>query len=333
MKFLPVLPLLVGLTAPVQAQDMPVVVAAAPSSAAPEAAIAMLVRQGQRWLDQGRPELAMSSVERALSAEPRNANALILAARIEASRGNAAAATAYAARLHAAGGTSGQQTAIDAEVRGASVNQSALEQARRLAREGRTEDSAVEYRTAFGPGNPPPAYAREYYQTLAATRAGQELGRSGLTQLAAAPNADDQTLLANAEALTFAPATRADGLQRLAELARRPGAAPGVQRTWKQALGFYGDDPAAMPQLEAFLRRYPEDADIRRRLDAARAVPAATPASPGDELRRRGFAELDAGALGPSAQRFEAALAMNAGDADALGGLGIVRLSVCPRSS
>ncbi len=329
MRLLPVLPLLAGLTAtvPVQAQDASIVVATAPTnSTVPNAGVSLLVRQGQRWLDQGRPELAMSSVERALSAEPSNADALILAARIAVSRGNSAAAAAYAARLHAAGGSPDQQAAMEAELRIVTVDRAAIEDARRLAREGRSDDAAARYRAAFGPGSPPPAYAREYYQALAATRVGRESGQSGLAQLAAAPNADDRTLLANAEALTFAPTTRADGLHRLAELAGRPGAVPDVQRAWKQALGFYGDDPAAVPQLEAFLRRYPNDVEIKRRLEVVRSMPVATPAGPGDELRRRGFAELDAGALHSSAERFEAALAVNSGDADALGGLGVVRL-------
>ncbi len=323
MRLLPVLPLLAGLAAPAQAQDAPTVAAAASPAATPNPAVSLLVRQGQRWLDQGRLELAMSSAERALSAEPRNADALVLAARIEAVRGNAAAAAAYAARLRAAGGTSEQQGALDAELRGATVDRAAVEDARRLAREGRSEDAAARYRAAFGAGNPPPAYAREYYQVLAATPDGREAGQTGLARLAAAPNADDRTLLAHAQALTVALATRADGLRRLSELAGRPNAAPEVQRAWKEALGFYGNDPAAAPQLEAFLRRYPDDADIKRRLEAARAAPAA---GPGDDLRRRGFTELDAGALRASAQRFEAAMALNPGDADALGGLGIVRL-------
>jgi len=326
MRLLPVLPLLAGLAAPAQAQDAPAVAAAASPTAAPSPAVSLLVRQGRRWLDQGRPELAMSSAERALSAEPQNADALALAAQIEASRGNPGAATAYAARLRAAGGTPEQQGAVDAELRGAKVDRAAVEDARRLAREGRSEDAAARYRAAFGSGDPPPAYAREYYQTLAATPAGREAGQSGLGRLAAAPNADERTLLAHAQALTFDPATRADGLRRLGELAGRPNAAPEVQRAWKEALGFYGSDPAAAPQLEAFLRRYPDDADIKRRLEAARAAPATAPAGPGDDLRRHGFTELDAGALRSSGQRFEAALALNPRDADALGGLGIVRL-------
>jgi len=329
MRHLAVGCILVGFMAPVRAQEAPVAVAAVPAvvpGVVPNAAVALLVRQGQRWLDQGRPELAMSSVERALAADPRSADALLLAARVKASRGDTAGAGAYAAKLRIAGGTPGQQTAIDAELRSAGIDRAAIDEARRLARESRNDEAAAAYRAAFGPGTPPAAYAREYFQTLAGARGGQEAGRAGPAQLAAAPNADERTLLANAQALTFAPATRVDGLLRLAELAGRPGASTDTQRIWRQALGFYGNDPVAIPQLEAFLRRYPGDADIKQRLEAARTVPVAAPPGPGDELRRRGFAELDAGGLRPSAQRFEEAIALNPGDADSLGGLGIVRL-------
>ena len=67
-----------------------------PSCVAAGAAGTALVRSGTAGACDG-------VVERVLSAEPRNADALILAARIEASRGNSAAATAmlpgYAQRV------------------------------------------------------------------------------------------------------------------------------------------------------------------------------------------------------------------------------------------
>ncbi len=306
-----------------QAQEVQVHGVAAVTAAT---GVSLLVRQGEHWLSQGRPDLAMASAERALGADPQNASALLLAARIAASQGDAVAATTYGARLRAAGGMPDQQAAIDAELRSNAIDRSMIDDARRLARAGQNEEAAARYRAAFGPGAPPSAYAREYYQTLVATPTGRDPGQRGLAQLAAVPGADDPTLLANAEALTFAPATRADGLRRLAELAGKATIGPDAVRAWKQALGFYGNDPAAILQLEAFLRRNPNDADVKRQLEAARAVPAAVPAGPGDALRRQGFAELETGALRPSAQNFEAALAANPADADALGGLGIVRL-------
>jgi uncharacterized protein HemY len=61
--------------------------------------VEVLIRQAERWLQQDRADLAASSIERALNAEPRNTAALALAARIEAARNNRSAAAAFETRL------------------------------------------------------------------------------------------------------------------------------------------------------------------------------------------------------------------------------------------
>lgn len=309
------------------AQDLaPRVLVAAPLPAPTPPAVSLLVRQAQRWLDLGRPELAAQSVQRALSTEPRNPEILLLALRVETARNNRASAASYVERLRGAGATPEQLASADSELRAASLDRHALDEARRLAAENKPEEAAAQYRAAFGRLEPPSTYAREYYQALASTTAGREAGQRALARLAAQPNADDLTLLANAKQLTFSPATRADGIRLLAELATRPGVGVDAQRGWKQALGFYENDAAAAPLYEEYLRRYPADTDIRQRLAAARAAPVTAAVSPGDDLRRRGFAELESGSLRGSAQRFEVAIVRDPKDADALGGLGVVRL-------
>lgn len=297
-----------------------------PATPASSPAVALLVRQGQRWLDEGRPELAILSIERALSAEPRNFDALLLGARIEAARNNRTSSAAYAARLRTAGAPPDLQAAADAALRVSNIDHAAIEAARRLAREGHGEEAVAHYRSIFGQGEPPPPYAREYYQTLAATEAGRSAGQRGLAQLAAQPGADDRTLLANAEALTYAPSTRADGISRLATLTARSSVAADARTAWKQALTFYGNDPAAAALLEAYLQKYPDDTEMSQQLQAAKTAQSAVSSDPGAALRQSGFAALNAGSLRNSEERFEAALAANPASADALGGLGIVRL-------
>ena len=175
------------------------------------------------------------------------------------------------------------------------------------------------------PGGPPEQFALEYYQTLAATDAGAEEGRRGLGRIADRPNADPRTRLAFAQTLTYQPGTRAEGIRRLAGLrSSRPlrprRAAPGDRR-WSGASG----TRATAPQVDSYLQRFPDDADLRRRAEAAKRE-AAAPPDPGSEARREGFARLDAGGLRDATRQFETALAANPNDADALGGLGIVRL-------
>ena len=325
MKRLPMLAALAAVPAWAQepAPSPPPSAPAAP--AAPQSAVGVLVQQAQHWLDQGRPELADLSIQRAIAAEPHNPQLLLLAIKIAAARNNREAAGTYAAQLRSTGATPQQLGQADNEIRAASVDRNAIDQARRLARDNRPDEAAAAYRAAFGGHEPPAVYAREYYQTLAATTASREVGQRGLGQLAAQPGADDRTLLANAEQLTYTQSSRADGIRRLAELASKPGVGADAQRAWKQALGFYGADASAAPLIEDYLRRYPGDADMQRRLEAARAAPAST-GGPGGELRQRGFAELQSGGLQRSGQNFASAIAIDPKDADALGGLGIVRL-------
>ncbi|PZW40065.1 tetratricopeptide repeat protein [Humitalea rosea] len=310
---------------PVAAQAQlppPASLTARPSSGA----VDVLVRRAERWLDQDRADLAASEIERAQAADPNNPAVLAVVARIAAARGDRDAAAAALQRLRAlGGGDSPAQQEAEQAVRLAVIDRGAIEEARRLAREGRAVEAVARYRGAFGPGTPPEPYALEFYQTLAGTETGAEEGRRGLARLAARPGANNRARLANAQTLTYDPATRAEGIRLLAALAAQPDVAAEARRAWSQALGFAGNDPTAVPQMEAFLQRFPDDAEVRRRLETARAVPVAAP-DPSADLRREGFARLEAGALQESAARFEAALAVNPSDADALGGLGILRL-------
>lgn len=297
----------------------------APGGATP-GAVEVLVRQAERWLAQQRTDLAAPAVERALAAAPDSPAVLSVAARLEVARGNREAANAILARLRAAGATPEQRGQAESAVRGAAIDRNAVEEARRLAREGRADAAAQRYRQVFGTEGPTDVYAQEYYQTLSGTEAGRAEGQRGLAALAARPDATDRTHLAHAQGLTYSAATRAEGIRRLAELADRPEVAQEARQSWRAALGFAGNDPAAAPVIESYLQRFPDDAELRRRLEALRAAPPPVPTDPSAPARQAAFASLNSGAAAEAARAFETILAGNPGDADALGGLGVVRL-------
>ena len=299
----------------------------APPALAQSAAVDVLVRQAERWLGQERHDLAASSIERALAAEPRNTAALAIAARIEAVRNNRTAAAGFEARLREAGGTAEQRSQAEGALRRASIDRAAVDEARRLSREGRAAEAAARWRAIFSPDGPTEAYSQEYYQALAATQGGREEGAQGLQRLAEQPNANPRARLAAAQNLTFQPATRAEGISRLTQLVDNPEMGADARAAWRQALVWSASDPAAAPQIEAFLRRFPDDAELRRALAGIQAsTPAPAPPDPGFAARREGFARLEAGGLRDATRQFEAALAANPSDADALGGLGVARL-------
>ncbi|WP_207538695.1 cellulose synthase subunit BcsC-related outer membrane protein [Sabulicella rubraurantiaca] len=300
-------------------------VAAAPpalAQEAPSAALGVLLRQAENWLRQDRPDLAALSVERALVAEPRSREALALGARAEAARNRRDVANRYLARLREVGGTAEQVAEAEGALRAGTIDRAALEDARRLAREGRGADAAARYRSLFGM-EPPPAFALEYYQTLAGNRSTAQEGQRGLERLAAVPNADGRAQLAAAQTLTFQPGGRAEGVRRLAGLVDRPDVGMEAREAWRQALIWAGGDPAFQPSLDAYLRRFPDDAEMRQRAAAAQQAAAREGTA---ALRQEGFQQLEAGAARQAAQRFDQALAQNPQDADALGGLGLVRL-------
>ena len=297
---------------------------AAPASARP---VDILIRQAERWLGMERLDLAASSIERALTAEPRNTAALAMAARIEAARGNRAGAAGIATRLREAGATDEQRAVAEAALRGAAIDRNAIEDARRLAREGRGEEAATRYRAIFGAAGPTPPFAQEYFAAMAGTQAGGDEGRRGLARLAESPNATPRARLSYAQTQTFQAATRADGIRRLMPLVNDPEVGEEARRAWRQALIWSALDPAYAPQIQAYTQRYPQDVELRQAQLAALA--AAPRPDPGATARQEGFARLETGGaagLRDSARQFEAALVANPRDADALGGLGIVRL-------
>ncbi|MFZ4410664.1 MAG: cellulose synthase subunit BcsC-related outer membrane protein, partial [Paracraurococcus sp.] len=124
----------------------------------------------------------------------------------------------------------------------------------------------------------------------------------------------------------YRDATRADGIARLRRLAAGGDAGGSAATAWRQALIWGGSNPALAPELEAFLERNPNDQAIARLLQEARAPqPAAVP-DEASVARQRGFDLLNANRARDAGRDFEAAIAANPEDADAAGGLGIVRL-------
>ncbi len=303
--------------------------AAAPAAPAPTVtaqagnnrAVDVLIRQAERWLAMERYDLAASSIERALAAEPRNVQALTLGARIAAAQNNRTAAQSYATRLREAGGTPAETQAVTEALRGAAIDRNALEEARSLARAGRADEAAQRYRAIFGSQGPTPQYAQEYYAALAASRTAGAQGRAGLERLADEPGATSRARLVFAQNQTYQPETRADGIRRLQALTGDREVGIEARAALRQALAWSIGDPAYAAATQAFIDRYGADEELSRGLAATRQA-----TGPAAVARQEGFAALEAGGLQRSAQQFEAALAANPNDADALGGLGIVRL-------
>ncbi|WP_284347511.1 cellulose biosynthesis protein BcsC [Rhodovastum atsumiense] len=301
-----------------------ILTAAPPAAAQTErpAAARVLLDQASYWLQQAQYEPAQRALDQLLRLEPRSPDALALQAQLQAARGNRRAALESLAALREARPDDPRLATIEQTLRVGTIDPAALEEARRLGREGRAAEAVARYQRLFQ-GPPPGPLAVEYYQTLAGTDGGWEQARDGLARLAANPQ-DRRAQLAYAELLTYRPQTRQDGIGRLAGLAQDPATAARAQRAWRQALEWLPLDASAIPAYEAYLARRADDA-IAQRLQTARNPPLSA-ADVAGKQRQAGFAALEAGRLQEAEAAFRAVLAANENDADALGGLGLVRL-------
>lgn len=285
-------------------------------------ALGILLQQARHWQEQNRPDLALRAYERVLATAPRNPEALAGAAEAQAALGNRAEAEALIARLRA---VAPNASGVEEATRGVTVDRGLIEEARRLSRDGRVPEALTRYRDAFSGGPPTDTFAVEYWLTLAGTEGGWDEARRELAGFAARRPQDVRANVAAAQVLTYREQTRAQGIARLASLARDPAAASQALPAWRQALLWLGANEAAERPIADYLAVRPDDVALQRRLAEIRD-PALRAERAAGVPRAAGFQNLEANRLAEAAQGFEAALARNPQDADALGGLGVVRL-------
>ena len=206
-----------------------------------------------------------------------------------------------------------------------------LEQARQAAQAGDVQAAVSEYREVFGSVQPQGNVGVEYYQTLAATPDGWTTAREGLERLLQQDASNTRAALALAQLLTYREDTRRDGIARLASLAQQPDTQDEATTAWRTALLWLGDPPPAADaaRLQAFLQRYPDDAEVAERLAAIRQGQARAQAearNPVTLATNAAFKALESGDLATAEAEFQRLLERQPNNGNALGGLGIIRL-------
>lgn len=302
-----------------------------PAGFAQPEATRLLVEQGRYWQERGDSARAAESWQKLLRANADNIDALYGMGIAELNGERPERVRQYAARLRALGaGDKADQLEQELFLHSGAAAQQ-LAEARQQAQRGDADDAIASYRSALGQRAPSGELALEYYQTLAASSQGWREARDGLERLARESPDDTRVQLALAQVLTYQEATRRDGIRRLAALAGNAAVGTAATTSWRTALLWLGDPPAPAdaPLLEAYLKRNTGDAEVRRQLDAARQVQARSrpaPPSPTAQASAAGFQAIDAGDLATAEARFTGILDRQPNNADALGGLGVIRL-------
>ncbi len=291
---------------------------------APAGALQVLLEQANFWRGQQRFDQALASLARAQKLAPDDPETLALTAEIQTEAGNRQAAATALARLRQVAPDDPRIVKLDQSIKVGPIPPELLAEARRLAQAGKNAEAIDRYNRALKNTPPPDSLAIEYYQTLAGTDAGWQPARDALARLVRQSPNDLHTQLAYAQVLTYRDTGRAEGISRLVALAQNPEVAEQATQSWRQALGWLPDDASAVDLLTAYLAVHPDDGSIAAKLQSARNP--LLKASPPVRARVEGFAALNKGRLGEAEKLFQQAIDADQNDADATGGLGLVRL-------
>ncbi|MDB5416019.1 MAG: hypothetical protein JWR10_4354, partial [Rubritepida sp.] len=285
------------------------------------AATTNLLEQAQFWQQQGQPERALQSLERLLAVEPNNVDALANAVEMAAVSNQTAAAQRYLELFRRTSPQDPRLVRVTELVRLLNEDSEVLTSARGLAAAGRGAEAVARYRQLFRNGNVPSVLAPEYFQVLAgSSETGYREAAQQLQQrIAAAPN-DTRMALTYAQILTYREDTRAEGVDRLQELARRPGTREPARLAWRQALLWLGDDPETAVRIEAYLAANPGDRELETKLRGAQGG-----ISPGASARIVGWSAVEARRYGEAEAQFMAAIALDENDAESVLGLAVLR--------
>lgn len=300
--------------------------AAPPASADPSTSSSvygLLFEQATMWRERNRPDLAAQSLRKILESQPDNTEALFQLGSIELQSQRFEQVRATIQRLRQIDPGDARAAELERAMAIGQTDEVALAEARRLAAAGAYDRAIAAYQRAFRGGPPPFDLAVEYYETLAGTGTGWEEARIRLKALAERSYATSRTKFAYARVLTYNEQTRREGIVLLAELASDPAVGQASFEAMRQAMLWLTVGPQDKPFFESYLKRFPGDTMVRDRLiDSQRPVRQ----DPIGAALNEAYRLADQGLNDQAAARFEGILQSDPGNADAVAGIGIVRL-------
>ncbi|WP_263365898.1 cellulose synthase subunit BcsC-related outer membrane protein [Edaphobacter bradus] len=280
----------------------------------------------------GRMDMAAQTWQQVLLNDPKNVDALAGLARAARMSGNEALAGTYLDRLRAINPNDPNIERI--ERMGSQQNQAAeLQQAGKYAKAGQYAQAMTIYRKVFGNTPPPGDWALAYYETESATDDGRAHAIAGLRALTEKYPSDSRYQIALGRILTYNPQTRAEGRKLL----ERHPSDPQAVEALRQSLVWDAANPASAADIRAYLAKH-NDAQLAQALrNQPKPVPGRALMTPEEiaagkaarvrsEEEQAAYNALNAKRLDDAELRFKAILANDPQNAQALAGMGYVRM-------
>ncbi|KWD54268.1 cellulose biosynthesis protein [Burkholderia ubonensis] len=303
----------------------------APAPAAPDAADARrLLATARMWGVKHRDDLARDAIRKGLLIAPGDPALLAEQVRVLLRLGDARGAQAALARLKAQAGGAPATRRADDEYRVATSGREEMAQIRLLARSGRADEAARRIVALFPNGAPSGALGAEYYQIVANGPGGRDAAIAALRRAVAADPDDVDAALGLAKLLNQRGETRAEANRLAWALVRRTDADHAeAMAVWRRVLQSADADPAYLDAMRAYLALVPDDTEFRDKvagLERQRDAQLRLERDPNYIAQQRGLQALARGDLAAAEPLLTQAVRVRAGDADALGGLGLLRL-------
>ncbi len=289
----------------------------------PSPIVSLLFEQARMWRERNRLDLAEQSLRKVIESQPDNLEALFQLGLLDLQRQDLDKVRATVARLQQLNPADPRAEELKRAMILGQPDEASVAEARRLAAAGQFDRAIAAYRRAFRGGPPPYDLATEYYETLAGSGAGWEEARLGLKALAERSYASPRLRYVYARVLTYNESTRREGIRRLSELVADPAFGQTALEAMRQAMLWLAVAPADRPFYESYVQRFPGDTAMRDKL-AELTRPAVI--DPTSQALGEAYRLADAKQLEQAASRFEAILKSSPTNADAMAGLGIVRL-------
>ena len=274
-------------------------------------ALQALFDQATYWHQKAHDDLAKAALQKVLTVEANNTEALYLLALYAQQSGDNEAAAYWRSRLSQVSPDDSHLAELDNARKMQAVPQSQVTLARQQAKSGNIAAALQTWRNTFSGEEPPANLAAEYYLTMAGDRSLLPQAVDKLRQFAAAHPQDKSAQLALGKVLSYQESTRREGISLLESLAETSKEADSALR---QSLLWLAPQSQDAERYQTYLQRHPQDS----------AVMEYYRKNVGGAERGAGYDALNSGDVAGAEQFFSKVLAANPQDADALAGMGYV---------
>jgi tetratricopeptide (TPR) repeat protein len=299
---------------------------------APQSQVQGLLDGAHQLEVRGRVDLAAQKWQQVLLTDPNNTEALGGLARAAKASGNAALSQTYIERLRAINPNDpGIERAEETQTQ--KDQNSQLQQAGKLAQQGQYGQAMNIYRQIYGSTPPPGDPALAYYEMESATEEGRPHAIAGLRALSEKFPGDSRYQVALGRILTYNPKTRPEGRHLLEQHPNDPQAIAAL----RQSLLWDSQNPATAGDIRAYLAKHPDETLSTVLKNEPRAAAKARPLTAAERAAaevnatrnaqdREAYRALNEKHLGDAEEKFKAILAQHPDDANALAGMGYLRM-------